>query len=368
MKCPVPPYPSIGEVVYECAIRSGLVSSSDGSELYDRLKAFRDDRKRPGLRPIEFPTETLVAFERKVTDFLGDEHCSLMIAVGLRRWLDQYSGLIATHDATLLERPQMLGLLWPTMFAAGANFFLSFLHELYPRVDPRVLLRSEAPLGAYIRALCVQGTQDQKRICEYRAEIGGIDFDNCRDTLDTWLKGIAVPNLSRCREILKSLQVEDELTAKVWLLVARIIAKTPAEYREAILVRWERGAKNIPPEEEFFWLKREVSWKVGERLNIGPDRPYGALITALYNASVPRDPEAVLDMLERLTRTWEPIAGQTFHIIAWLRGRFLVLNNQHDAAMEHYLDAYNLGAGRDPDIYRKVLDWLSLESLGKKGW
>lgn len=366
MKYPIPPYPSIGEIVYECAVRSGLVRSNDGSKLYDRLKAFKDDRKRPGLRPIEFPADVLVALESCLADFLGDEQCALMISVGLRRWLDQYSGIVARHDATLLERPQMLELLWPTMFAAIANFFLAFLQKVHPMLDPAMLLRDKAPLGTYIRMLCTRGNQDLKLICTYRAEVADIDFDNCRDTLDTWLKGTAVPNLDRCREILQCLQLEGELAAKVWLLVARILAKTPAKYREAILIRWERGDKNEPPEKEFFWRKRALAWEVGIGLNIGPDRPYSDLLEALYDPSVPRNASAVLDMLGRLERTWQPIAGQTYHTTAWLRGRFLVLSGQHEAAMDHYLEAYHLGAGRDPDIYRKVLD-EALALAGKLG-
>lgn len=364
MKYPVPPYPSVGEIAYECAVRSGLVRSNDGSKLYDRLKAFKDDRKRPGLRPIEFPAEVLVALEQRLAEFLGDEDLALVIFMGFRRWLDQYSGIVATHDATLLERDQILELLWPTLFAAVSNFFIASIRQIHPLIDPVTLLRDPAPLGCYIRLICTQGTQDHKLICEYRATQADIDFDNCRDTLDTWLKGTAVPSLDNCLDVLRSLQL-DGVAAKVWLLAARLLAKTPEKYRAAILSRWQ-SEDNKSPEEEFFWLKRTLAWEVGLKLNIGPDRPYSALIEALYNPDVPRDAFDVQDMLERLERTWQPITGQTFHTIAWLRGRFLVLSGQYETAMGHYLDAYNLGCGRDPDIYRKVLD-EALALAGKLG-
>lgn len=179
--------------------------SNDGSDLYDGLKAFKDDRKRPGLRPIEFPKEILVALERRLADFLGDETHTFMIFVGIRRWLDQYSGVIARHDVTLLERRDMLEILWPTMFAAGANFFLSYLQEALPLADPDALLHDKAPFGRYLRLLCVRGAADFSQICEFRAEKAGIDPENCRDTLGTWLKGEATPNLDRCQEVLCAL-------------------------------------------------------------------------------------------------------------------------------------------------------------------
>ena len=342
--------------------------SNDGSDLYDGLKAFKDDRKRPGLRPIEFPKEILVALERRLADFLGDETHAFMIFVGVRRWLDQYSGVIARHDVTLLERRDMLEILWPTMFAAGANFFLSYLQEALPLADPDALLQDKAPFGRYLRLLCVRGAADFSQICEFRAEKAGIDPENCRDTLGTWLKGEATPNLDRCQEVLCALKLADEVPVKIWLLVARMLAKTPAKYRAAISARKDPESSSLSPEEDFFWRKRTLAWELAKRLNIGPDRPYGALRDALYAPSVPRDPASVQDMLERLEKTWEPIAGQTYHIIEWFRGRFLVLCGRPEEAMEHYLAAYNLGAGRDPDIYQNVLDEaLALAGrLGKK--
>ena len=62
MKLPISPYPSIGEIVYEVAVRSGLVLSTDNGNLYDDLKAFKDERKRPGLDPIEIPSTILLRF------------------------------------------------------------------------------------------------------------------------------------------------------------------------------------------------------------------------------------------------------------------------------------------------------------------
>jgi len=74
MKLLVSPYPPIGEIVYEVAVRSGLVLSTDISNLYEDLKAFKDDRKRPGLDPIEIPTTILYSLEARLADYLGDPY------------------------------------------------------------------------------------------------------------------------------------------------------------------------------------------------------------------------------------------------------------------------------------------------------
>lgn len=73
MKLPISPYPSLGEIVYEVGTRSGLVLSTDGTGFYDDLKAFKDERKRPGLDPIEVPTNILLKLENRLATYIGAE-------------------------------------------------------------------------------------------------------------------------------------------------------------------------------------------------------------------------------------------------------------------------------------------------------
>jgi hypothetical protein len=104
-------------------------------------------------------------------------------------------------------------------------------------------------------------------------------------------------------------------------------------------------------------------------LNIGPDRPISALRKALYDQSIPRDAAAVEDMLGRLEKTWAPIASQTYHIIDWLRGRFLVLSGRNEEAMKYYQAAYNRGVGREADVFKHVLpEALALAGKPGKKW
>jgi len=369
MKFPVSPYPSIGEIVYEVAVRSGLVLSTDNSSLYDDLKAFKDDRKRPGLDPIEIPTTILFSLEERLADYLGDPYAANLIFVGGRRWLEFYAGFVTRHDAGLLERQHMRDLLWPTIYGIGGYLLLSAVHTILPLVNPTSFLSSSAPFGCVIRSLCTWGSKDYSLICEHRAREHNIDFDNCRDTLDAWLKGPGVPNLDRALEVLKALGLDNEMGPKLWVVAGRLLSRTPLEGRKAIANHFSMPNSTVADAEEaFFWRKREVAMEHVQQYNIGPDRPYGALREALYNPDVPRDAAAVEDMLIRLERTWEPIAGQTYHIVEWLRGRFLVLCSQNEEALEHYQKAYNLGVGRDPDIFKNVLaEALTLAGkLGKK--
>lgn len=366
-KFPLPPYPSIGEIVFECAVRSGLVRSNE--HLYNDLKAFRDDRLRPGLRPIEFPQYVLPDLEDRLASFIGDKTLAAALFAGVWMWLDAYAGTIARHDATLLERDELTEkILWPSIFGAGGSFLLSTLSKIFPTGDPMRMLEDDAPLGRHLRMICSQGTTDFNAICAYRAKKDSIDSENCRDTLDEWLSGKAVPNLDRLRDVLDALGLGGEASFLIWLPVARLLAKTSKSHRMSILARMQPDCKLPDPEAHLFILKRQISWDAGKKLNIGPDRPFAKLRAALYDPSVPRDAADVEDMLQRLEITWKPIANQTTHTIEWLRGRYLVLSGRLDEAYEHYLAAYNLGAGRDPDIYREVLDEaLALSgALGKK--
>ncbi|MDT4832954.1 hypothetical protein FQZ97_665310 [compost metagenome] len=369
MKLPVSPYPSIGEIVYEIAVRSGLVLSTDNGNLYDDLKAFKDDRKRPGLDPIAIPTTVLFSLEARLADYLGDRYAANVVFVAARRWLEYYAGFITRHDAGLLERCHMTYLLWPTIFGFGGYHLLKLIHQILPIVQPTSILADPAPFGCIIKSLCTWGRKDYNLICEHRANEHQIDVDNCRDTLDGWLKGPAVPNLDRGLEVLRGLGLDQEVGPKLWIVAARLLAKTPLECRKAISNHFTLSEDSIAlAEEAFFWRKREFALEHTKGLNIGPDRPYSALREALYNPDIPRDAAAIEDMLERLERTWAPIAGQTYHITQWFRGRYHVLCGQYEKALEHYQAAYNLGVGRDPDIFKNVLtEALALAGkLGKK--
>jgi hypothetical protein len=370
MNLPVSPYPSIGEIVYEIATRSGLVLSTDGTGFYDDLKAFKDERKRPGLDPIEIPTTILFKLENRLAIFIGDELFANAVFVAWRRWLEYYAAVIPRHDAGLLHRQDMMYLLWPTMFAFGCGLLLKMIHQILPIVSLDKLLSDPAPFGYLIKAFCTWEARDYAKICEYRAEVNGIDLDNCRDTLDEWLKGPAVPNLDRAQEILLALGLGEEFAPKLWMVVSRLLGRTPLNYREAILnhLNLPEGSGSI--EYAFFWRKRQLSIERGKDLNIGPDRPYSALREALYNPAIPRDEHAVEDMLSRLEKTWAPIAEETYHIINWLRGRFLVLSGQEEKAMKCYQDAYVHGVGREAEVFDHVLpEALALAGkLGKKKW
>jgi hypothetical protein len=370
MNLPVSPYPSIGEIVYEIATRSGLVLSTDGTGFYDDLKAFKDERKRPGLDPIEIPTTILFKLENRLAIFIGDELFANAVFVAWRRWLENYAAVIPRHDAGLLHRQDMMYLLWPTMFAFGCGLLLKMIHHILPIVSLDKLLSDPAPFGYLVKAFCTWEARDYAKICEYRAEVNGIDLDNCRDTLDEWLKGAAVPNLDRAQEILLALGLDEEFAPKLWIVASRLLGRTPLNYREAILnhLNLPEGSGSI--EDAFFWRKRQLSIERGKDLNIGPDRPYSALREALYNPAVPRDEHAVEDMLSRLEKTWAPVAEETYHIINWLRGRFLVLSGQEEKAMKCYQDAYVHGVGREAEVFDHVLpEALALAGkLGKKKW
>lgn len=370
MKLPVSPYPSIGEVVYELATRSGLVLSTENTGLYDDLKAYKDERKRPALDPIEIPSTILSALEKRLATFIGDEALANIIFLSFRRWLEYYAALIPKHEAGLLDRYDMMSLLWPTIFAFGASVTLRMIHCALPIVALEKILLDAAPFGCLVKALCTWGAKDYAKICEYRAATNDIDPDNCRDTLDGWLNGPGVPNLDRADEILRALGLGSEFGPKLWIVAARLLGRTPKQSREAIANFLSLPDDAPTCEDAFFWLKRQRKMDRVQGLNIGPDRPISALREALYNPSIPRDAAAVEDMLGRLEKTWAPIASQTYHIIDWLRGRFLVLSGRNEEAMKYYQAAYNHGVGREADVFKHVLpEALALAGkLGKKKW
>jgi hypothetical protein len=364
---PVAPFPTVGEIVYEVATRSGLVqTSNDKDPLYNALKAFKDDRKRPGLMPIEFPKTVLVDFEDRLAAFWNVEEDgypgfnAFMTLGGVRRWLEFYAGFVAARDATLIEREQMVELvLWPTLFSAGGALFMGVFEKWAPFIDPVQLLAADNPFGAYLRFLCKNGSSDYKRICEYRATHNHerpIDPENCRKTLEQWLGGKAVPNLARCQEILLALNMAESLAAKVWMLVARLLHKTPKRYRTLILER-HKADSPADPQVDAYALMKALAWKIGASLNIGPDRPYAKIRAVLYQTEpvLPRTRADIVDMLQRQEKTWEPIANQTQHMIHWLWGRFHVLCGEYGAGLERYKLAYDYGANRDPEIYHVAL-------------
>ena len=136
------------------------------------------------------------------------------------------------------------------------------------------------------------------------------------------------------------------------MLLARLLQKTPARYRIMILDRL-RAESPADPYEQAYRLMKEIGWKIGSTLNIGPDRPFVKIRTALYQ-TVPGQPRVradIVDMLNRQEKTWEPIADQTQHLIHWLWGRFHVLCSEYEDGLERYRLAYDYGANRDPDIY-----------------
>ena len=364
---PVPPFPTVGEIVYEVATRSGLVrTSNDKDPLYNALKAFKDDRKRPGLLPIEFPKTVLVDFEDRLAAFWNVEEegnpglNAYMTLGGIRQWLDSYAGFVAACDATLIEREQMVELvLWPTLFSTGGAFLLRVFVRWKPYIAPIHLLEADNPFGLYVRFLCKNGAADYKAICDYRAthqQGGPIDRENCRKTLDQWLCGKAVPSLARCQEILVALGLAENLAAKIWMLTARLLQKTPKRYRLLIL---DRLKDDTPAEAqaEAHRLIKDLAWKLGASLQIGPDRPYVKIRTALYQTDpvLPRVRADIVDMLRRQEKTWEPIADQTQHMIHWLWGRFHVLCGEYRAGLDRYKLAYDYGANRDPEIYHVAL-------------
>jgi len=364
---PTPPYPTIGEIAYEIATRSGLVqTTNDKCPLYNALKAFKDDRKRPGLAPIEFPRSVLVDLEDRLASYWNVEEGdspginALMTFSIVRKWFDLYSGLVASRDATLIDRDRMVDeVLWPSIFSSGAAVFLKIYNEWKPFVNVEQLITAEHPLAFYLKFLCKNGSADFKTICEYRATHDPerlIDVQNCRKTLDEWLSGASTPNLERCEEILFALNLEMELKARIWMMVARLLQKTPKQYRVHILDSF-KSEQALDPIAKAHHLARQLAWEIGSGLNIGPDRPYAKIRSALYepDSSQPRSRPHIVDMLTRQENTWKPIADQTQYLIHWLWGRLHVLCGEYKEGLERYKLAYDYGANRDPEIYNVAI-------------
>ncbi|WP_341523984.1 hypothetical protein AABC73_13350 [Pseudomonas sp. G.S.17] len=156
--------------------------------------------------------------------------------MSFRRWLEYYAALIPKHEAGLLDRRDMMSLLWPTIFAFGASVTLRMIHCALPIVALEKILMGAAPFGCLVKALCTWGAKDYAKICEYRAATNDMDLDNCRNLPDGWLNGPGVPNLDRADEILRALGLGLglEFSPKLWILAARLLGRTPKESREAI--------------------------------------------------------------------------------------------------------------------------------------
>lgn len=355
---PIPPFPSVGEIVYECSIGSGLVRSNEaGGKLYADLKAFKDERKRPGLRPIEFPKYLLVDLEDRLAQYMGSCVAAFEIFRLVRKTLSWYAGCVAVEDATLLEREQAWDrVLWPSLFSSMAATLLVCCRKMFPVADPENLLADAAPFGRFLQVLCTQGNADYLAICKYRSDVHNIDLENCQKTLKTWLDGSAVPSLDSCEDILYALGLAQDPGVKLWTLTARFIARGQLEHRKLILQKLDSVRPSREPTAHFHELKNEVAWRIGESLNIGPDRPFVRLRAALYDASVPRDARSVEDMLHRLEKTWAPIAEKTQHTIDWFTGRYLALCGRYEEAFPLYVSSYEKGMGRDPDVIQHVLD------------
>jgi hypothetical protein len=358
---PVTPFPLLGEIVHECAVRSGLVSSNaeQDSKLYADLKALKDDRKRPALRPAMLPLDILVELENRLAKYTGSEMYACVTFVQIRRALEQYALTIGNADVTLLTREQVVEqILWPTLFSAAAAACLEPLDIIFHVTDLKSLLEDEAPFARFLRGLCVRGADDNRLIWEFRAERHGIDPENCEQTVREWLNGSNVPTLDSCSDILEALGMSHDAGTRQWVLVARLLAKTSLEHRAHILNRVLYESK-APVTEQFHEIRTVVGWRAGEKLNIGRDRPFSKIKDALYRLDVPRDPLLIEEMLERQRVTWLPIANQTRHTLEWLWGRFLVLNARYVEAFERYQSAYEWGFGRDRDVVTYVLNEMA---------
>jgi hypothetical protein len=358
---PITPFPLLGEIVHECAIRSGLVSSNalEDSKLYTDLKALKDDRRRPALRPALLPLEILVELEKRLAKYTSNEMYACVTFAQIRRALEQYALTIGDADVTLLTRGDVVEkILWPTLFSAAAAACLKPLDIIFHVTDLRSLLEDKAPFARFLRGLCVRGADDHRLIWEFRAQRHNIDPENCEQTLREWLNGSNVPSVESCNDVLEALGMFNDTGTRQWVLVVRLLAKTSLEHRAHILNRVVYESK-APVTEQFHEIRKAVGWHAGKKLNIRPDRPFWKIKEALYRLDVPRDPFQIEDMLERQRVTWEPITDQTRHTLEWLWGRYLVLNARHVEAFERYQSAYEGGFGRDRDIVKYVVNEMA---------
>lgn len=357
-KLPITPYPTPGEIVFECAVRSGLVQSNEpSSALYDDLKSFRDDRRRPGLDPVKFIEEGMRGLELRMGEFLGDKGLANVLTLVFFDLLEAYSGIMANFGAGLLEREQIVErVLWPSYFGFAGTTVLRALHGQFPTCSPMQLLEAESPVGYYLQRLCTQGKKDFDAICAYFERSSAEPVANFRETLDAWLSGDNVPSLSRLKTVLRALELDARPEFLIWLPVARLLAKTSKPHK-AWLKHWLDPDIERPQPIELLWqLRNHAGLEHGKTLNIGLDRPFAKLKAALYDASVPRDSVAVEDMLARLEKTWEPIADKTRSTVDWLWGRYLVLSGNLQEGLMRYEAAYEHGIGRDTETYEYILD------------
>ena len=366
VRFPETPFPSVGELVFELSVKSGLVpASKQTNPLYEDLKAYKDERARPGKQPLHFVKTVLLDLEKRFAKFIQSDIHSVATFAYMCKAMEWYSGLIATSDVTLLNREQVVEILWQSAFPASSAGLLSAFSQIYPEIDPRELLSSKEPLAYYLKSICKRGSADFKAIAAYRAEKHAIDEENARDTVDTWFKG-TVPSLDTLIEVMEALNLRGDTGKMVWLFTARLLSKTALVKRWQILNRITNGHKLPSPYEQFRELKISKGHEVGMALNIGMDRPWFQIRQALYKPEIARDGQQLENMIARMAKTWEPIGEMTQHEIDWFNGRYLALQGRLEEAYPLYVDGYNKGVRRNKDVHTDLLDEL-LALAGKLG-
>jgi flagellin-specific chaperone FliS len=353
---PEQPFPSFGELMYHFAKNSTLVKSH-GDDLYDALKQFQDERKRPRLAQLHYPVEIMVKVQRRLAKFIRSPEQARAIFQIIESFRQGYIGTIVRHDMTLLNREQTVGLLWLTIFPLWCAFLLTGLQRNYPGVDIRPLLLSKEPLAYHLTQLCPPESKMVTIICDYRADKHGIDRDNTRKTVHGWLSGKNKPSLENLHDFLDALG-KNSTHDLMWAFVARLLAKTDAEHKKAIL-DWvgKMDDKETHNAYDLFGkYKNSLGMHIGKSLNIGMDRPYSKIVKALYEPKEPRNVDYVINLIERLEKTWEPIHYDTLSAVLRLRARLLVLMGRPQEGYERYVESYEQGMGRDPDAYKIALD------------
>lgn len=354
-KFPAPPFPTFGELIFDLATRSNLVQSNEEDRsLYESLKAFKDERKRPGLSHLDYPVKVVEKLQRRLAKFIRSPEQARGIIQVAEEFRFAYLAANVRHDMTLFDREKTVYILWATVFPAWAAFMLTSLQRLFPGVDITPLLRSKNPLAYHLNQLCPPGSK-VTLVCEHRAKKHGIDIENGRKTVHSWLKGEATPGLDNLQDFLEALGHGESTGHLVWIFTARLLEKTEQDYRNAIH-NWLGLSKKENPYEHFWKVKNSWGMKIGKELNIGMDRPYVKILKALYEPSEPRSEAYVVGLIERLEKTWEPIREDTLGTVLRLRARLLVLTGHLQEAFELYLESYENGMGRDPDAYKITLD------------
>lgn len=358
-KFPETPFPSIGELVFELSVKSGLVPSTakEPNPLYEELKAYRDERARHGKQPFHFINRVILDIEKRFDRFIQSEIHSVSTFGHLCKAMEWYADLMAVSDVTLLNREQVVEILWMSAFPASSSAFLKAFAQIHPETNPLVLLSSKEPLADYLRGICKRGNEDYKAIARYRATKHDIDEDNCRKTLETWLIS-TVPGLENLIDVMEALGYRDDTGKMVWLFVARLLSKIRLEKRRSIFVWMQNSSEFPPPAEMFRLLKIAKSDIVGKALNIGPDRPWFQIRAALYKEEIARDGAQLERMIARQAKTWEPMIEMVQHEIDWFNGRYLALQGRYEEAYLLYVDGYNNGVRRNKDVLTDLLDEL----------